>query len=209
MLKRLFLSLCLLAVSQATFAKPDNLAAEQVLRRGNGSEVQTLDPHKAEGVPASNILRDLYEGLTIEEPDGTVIPGAAESWEISDDGKVYTFKMRKNARWSNGDPVTAGDFVYGLRRSVDPATGSQYSQILAPILNAEAIIAGKKPVDSLGVEAIDDSTLKITLKAATPYLLGLLNHSTTYPVHKGSVEKNGDKFSRPCKLVGNGAYVLK
>ncbi|GBE06988.1 MAG TPA: peptide ABC transporter substrate-binding protein [Gammaproteobacteria bacterium] len=209
MLKRLFLSLCLLAVSQATFAKPDNLAAEQVLRRGNGSEVQTLDPHKAEGVPASNILRDLYEGLTIEKPDGTVIPGAAESWEISDDGKVYTFKMRKNARWSNGDPVTAGDFVYGLRRSVDPATGSQYSQILAPILNAEAIIAGKKPVDSLGVEAIDDSTLKITLKAATPYLLGLLNHSTTYPVHKGSVEKNGDKFSRPGKLVGNGAYVLK
>jgi len=80
MLKRLFLSLCLLAVSQATFAKPDNLAAEQVLRRGNGSEVQTLDPHKAEGVPASNILRDLYEGLTIEKPDGTVIPGAAESW---------------------------------------------------------------------------------------------------------------------------------
>jgi len=209
MLKRLFLSLCLLAVSQVTFAKPDNLAAEQVLRRGNGSEVQTLDPHKAEGVPASNILRDLYEGLTIEKPDGTVIPGAAESWEISDDGKVYTFKIRKNARWSNGDPVTAGDFVYGLRRSVDPATGSQYSQILAPILNAEAIIAGKKPVDSLGVEAIDDSTLKITLKAATPYLLGLLNHSTTYPVHKGSVEKNGDKFSRPGKLVGNGAYVLK
>jgi len=209
MLKNFLLPLCLLVASQTAFAKPDNLAAEQVLRRGNGSEVQTLDPHKAEGVPASNILRDLYEGLTIEKPDGTVIPGAAESWEISNDGTVYTFKMRKAARWSNGDPVTAGDFVFGLRRSVDPATGSQYSQILAPILNAEAIIAGKMPVDSLGVEAVDDLTLKITLKAATPYLLGLLNHSTTYPVHKGSVEKNGDKFSRPGKLVGNGAYVLK
>ena len=141
MLKRLCLYLCLLAVTQATFARPDNLADKQILRRGNGSEVQTLDPHKAEGVPASNILRDLYEGLTIESPDGKVIPGAAESWEISDDGKVYTFHIRKNARWSNGDPVTAGDFVYGLRRSVDPATGSQYSQILAPILNAEDIIA--------------------------------------------------------------------
>ncbi len=209
MLKRLSLSLCLLAVSQVTFAKSDNLATEQILRRGNGSEVQTLDPHKAEGVPASNILRDLYEGLTIESPDGTVIPGTAESWEISNDGKVYTFHIRKNAKWSNGDPVTAGDFVYGLRRSVNPATGSQYSQILAPILNAEAIIAGTKPVNSLGVAALDDKTLKITLKAATPYLLGLLNHSTTYPVHKGSVEKNGNKFSRPGKLVGNGAYVLK
>ena len=209
MLKKLGLVLFLFAVTANGFAKPDNLAEEQVLRRGNGSEVQTLDPHKAEGVPASNILRDLYEGLTIESPTGEVIPGAAESWEISDDGRVYTFRIRDNAKWSNGDPVTAADFVFGLRRSVDPATGSQYSQILAPILNAEDIIAGRKAVDSLGVEAIDDRTLKITLKAATPYLLGLLNHSTTYPVHKGSVEKHGDQFSRPGKLVGNGAYQLK
>ena len=209
MLKRLGLVLCLFAVTANGFAKPDNLAEEQVLRRGNGSEVQTLDPHKAEGVPASNILRDLYEGLTIESPAGEVIPGAAESWEISADGRIYTFNIRKNAKWSNGDPVTAHDFVFGLRRSVDPATGSQYSQILAPILNAEDVIAGRKAVDSLGVAAVDDRTLKITLKAATPYLLGLLNHSTTYPVHQGSVEKHGDQFSRPGKLVGNGAYQLK
>jgi oligopeptide transport system substrate-binding protein len=203
------LIVCLISFTQASFAKPGNLAEKQILRRGNGSEVQTLDPHKAEGVPASNILRDLYEGLTIESPDGKVIPGAAESWEISDDGRVYTFHIRKDARWSNGDPVTAADFVYGLRRSVDPATGSQYSQILAPILNTEDIISGKKPVDSMGVEAIDDHTLKITLKAATPYLLGLLNHSTTYPVHRGSVEQHGEQFSRPGKLVSNGAYMLK
>ena len=211
MLKKLgfTLMLCLIATSQASFAKPDNLAEKQILRRGNGSEVQTLDPHKAEGVPASNILRDLYEGLTIEDPDGKVIPGAAESWEISDDGTVYTFHMRKNGKWSNGDPVTAHDFVFGLRRSVDPATGSQYSQILAPILNTEAIIAGTKPVDSLGVAAVDDQTLQITLKAATPYLLGLLNHSTTYPVHQGNIKKHGGQFSRPGKLVGNGAYNLK
>ncbi len=209
MFNKLLLCLTLLTVSLPVFATPDNLAAEQVLRRGNGSEVQTLDPHKAEGVPASNILRDLYEGLTIESPDGTVIPGTAESWEISDDGRVYTFHIRKSAKWSNGDPVTAHDFVLGLRRSVDPATGSQYSQILAPILNAEDIITGKKPVDNLGVEAVDDHTLKMTLKAATPYLLGLLNHSTTYPVNQKNIEKNGDQFSRPGKLVGNGAYVLK
>ncbi len=104
----------------------------------------------------------------IEAPDGTVIPGTAESWEISDEGKTYVFHIRKNAKWSNGDPVTAHDFVYGLRRSVDPATASKYSQILAPILNAEDVIAGKQPVENLGVKALDDYTLEIRLKASTP-----------------------------------------
>jgi len=184
MIKHCYLILLLLlTVPTLLSARPDNLAAEQILHRGNGAEVQTLDPHKAEGVPASNILRDLYEGLTIEAPDGTVIPGAAESWEISADGRIYTFHIRKEARWSNSDPVTAEDFVFGLRRSADPATASQYSQILAPILHAEDVIAGKQPVENLAVEARDNHTLIITLKAATPYFLGLLNHSSTYPIH--------------------------
>lgn len=209
MSKHYFLSLLILLLIPALpFAKPQNLAEEQVLHRGNGSEVQTLDPHKAEGVPASNILRDLYEGLTIEAPDGKVTPGTAESWELSSDGKIYTFHIRKNAKWSNGDPVTAHDFVFGLRRSVDPATGSQYSQILAPILNAESVISGEMPVEKLGVEARDDHTLVVTLKAATPYFLGLLNHSTTYPVHAATVKKHGNHFSRPGKMVSNGAYRL-
>ena len=210
MLPRLWLLCLILSFSLQAEGKPDpaQLAGEQVLHRGNGAEVQTLDPHKAEGVPSSNILRDLYEGLTIEAPDGRVIPGAAESWQISDDGRTYTFHLRRNARWSNGDPVTAEDFVYGLRRSVAPATGSKYSQILAPILNAEEVIAGRKPPEALGVEAIDGHTLKITLKAATPYFLGLLNHSSTYPAHRPSVEKHGGQFSRPGKLVSNGAYRL-
>ena len=187
---------------------PENLAEEQILRRGNGTEVQTLDPHKAEGVPASNILRDLYEGLTIEAPDGKVIPGAAKSWDISEDGKIYTFHMDENGHWSNGDPVTAHDFVYGLRRSADPLTASKYSLILSPILNAEDVVAGKQPVENLAVKAIDDYTLEIELKAATPYFLGLLNHSSTYPAHRASVEQYGDQFSRPGKLVSNGAYKL-
>lgn len=197
-----------LTVSTLVDARPDNLAAEQILHRGNGAEVQTLDPHKAEGVPASNILRDLYEGLTIEAPDGKVIPGAAETWEISQDGRVYTFHIRENAKWSNGDPVTAHDFVFGLRRSADPATASQYSQILAPILHAEDVIAGKQPVENLAVEAMNDQTLVVTLKATTPYFLGLLNHSSTYPVHAASVQQYGNKFSRPGKMVSNGAYQL-
>ena len=184
------------------------LAAEQVFHRGNGTEPQTLDPHKAEGVPASNILRDLYEGLTIEAPDGKVIPGTARSWEISDDGRVYLFRLRRNARWSNGDTVTAHDFVFGLRRSVDPATASKYSLILAPIENAEAVIKGQLAPEELAVEAVDDHTLRISLKAPTPYFLGLLNHSSTYPVHRASVEAHGSQFSRPGKLVSNGAYRL-
>jgi len=211
MLKPLALLLSALALAfPVAHARPapEKLAAEQVLHRGNGSEVQTLDPHKAEGVPASNILRDLYEGLTIEAPDGAVIPGAAESWDISDDGTVYTFHIRADARWSNGDPVTAHDFVFGLRRSADPATGSKYSQILYPIVNAEAVVSGQLPPDQLGVLAVDDKTLEVRLKAPTPYFLGLLNHSTTYPVHKPSVLDHGEQFSRPGKMVSNGAYRL-
>jgi oligopeptide transport system substrate-binding protein len=184
------------------------LADHQVLHKGNGAEPQTLDPHRAEGVPSSNILRDLFEGLVAEAPDGELIPGAAESWQLSDDGKTYTFRLREAARWSNGDPLTAEDFVYGLRRSVDPKTLSQYSSILYPIKNAEAIVNGEQPAKVLGVAAPDKFTLVIELNSPAPYLLGLLTHSTTYPVHRASVEQFGVRFVRPGNLVSNGAYKL-
>jgi len=183
-------------------------AADQTLRVGNGAEPQTLDPHRAEGVPSSNILRDLFEGLTIEAPDGSVIPGVATHWDISADGRVYTFHLRDDARWSNGDPVTSADFVFGFRRSVDPATMSHYSTILEPIVNARQIINGKKPPEALGVQAPDAHTFVIRLTGPTPYLPGLLNHSTTYPVHRASVERYGNQFAREGRLIGNGAYRL-
>ncbi len=185
------------------------LAAEQVLNKSNGAEPQTLDPHRAEGVPASNILRDLFEGLVSEAPDGSLISGAAEAWQISDDGTVYTFTLRADGRWSNGDPVTAADFAYGIKRSVDPATLSQYSSILFPIVNAEQIVKGELPPDQLGVTALDDLTLEIRLIGPTPYFLGLLTHSTTYAVHRPSVEEFGNRFARAGQLVGNGAYRLE
>ena len=109
------------------------LSPTQVFRKDNGAEPGTLDPHRAEGVPASNVLRDLFEGLVMEDPSGAYISGAAESWSLSEDAKTYVFKMRENGKWSNGDVVTAEDFVYGLRRSVDPATLSNYSSMLYPI----------------------------------------------------------------------------
>ncbi len=183
-------------------------AAPQVLRKGNGPEVETLDPHKAEGVSSANVLRDLYEGLVAERPDATLTAGAAESWTLSADRMTYTFKLRQNVRWSNGDPVTAEDFVTGLRRSADPATGSNYSQILAPIANAEAVIEGKLSPDKLGVTAQDPHTLVIKLKGPTPYFLGLLVHSSTFPIHAASLKKFGAAFAQPGNLVTNGAYRL-
>ncbi len=185
------------------------LAESQVLRWGNGSEPQSLDPHGATGSPSSNIQRDLFEGLVNEAPNGDLEPGAAASWDISDDGVVYTFHLRPDARWSNGDPVTAEDWVFSLRRSLDPATLSQYTFIMSPIVNADAVAAGELPTSELGVRAIDDYTLEITLHSPTPYFLGLLTHSATYAVHRPSVEAHGNQFTRAGNLVSNGAFMLE
>ena len=188
---------------------PSVLADRQQMVRGNGEEPQTLDPHLAEGVPASNILRDLFEGLTTEAPDGTIIPGAAARWNISRDGLTYTFYLRRDGAWSNGDALTAEDFVYSMRRSANPATASNYATILYPIANARQILAGELPLERLGVESLDRFTLQITLNDPTPYFLNLLSHSSLYPVHRASVEAHGNRFSRPGNLVSNGAFMLK
>src|SRR5688572_3393291 len=184
------------------------LAERQVLYLGNGAELQSLDPHRSEDVSSSTVHRDIYEGLVNEAPNGDLVPGVAASWTISDDGKSYVFNLRPEARWSNGDPVTAEDFVFSLRRGVDPATVSVYSYILSPISNADDITAGKLAPDRLGVRAVDDHTLEITLANPTPYFLGLLTHSMSYPVHRASLEQHGEQFTRPGNLVGNGAFVL-
>ena len=190
-------------------ASGTELAKEQVFRKNNGAEPGSLDPHRAEGVPASNILRDLFEGLVIELPNGEYVPGVAESWSVSDDSKRYVFTIRKNAKWSNGDKLTAEDYVFSLKRSVDPKTLSNYSSMLYPIQNAREIVLGEKQADELGVYAESINTLVIELKEPTPYFLSLLTHSTTYPVHKASVEKLGALFTRPGNLISNGAFKLE
>lgn len=188
---------------------PGVLAEEQVLYRGNGEEPQTLDPHRAEGVPSANVLRDLFEGLTTESPSGEIIPGAAIRWNISRDGRTYTFYLRRDATWSNGDPLTADDFVYSLRRAADPRTAANSANMLLPILNAREVINGERPPVDLGVAALDEHSLQITLADPTPYFLGLLAHSIAFPVHRPSIEEHGDRFSRPGSLVSNGAFVLQ
>ena len=184
------------------------LSDVQVFKKNNGAEPGTLDPHRAEGVPASNVLRDLFEGLVGEKPNGEYIPGAAESWEISEDSKTYTFKIRRDAKWSNGDDVVAEDFVFSLRRSVDPQTLSNYSSMLYPIKNAREIVLGNLEPEALGVYSADLKTFVVELEEPTPYFLSLLTHSTTYPVHPKSIEKHGASFTRPGNLVTNGAFVL-
>ena len=199
---------CLAACGQqdATTAAGD--ASSIVLNRGNGGEPGTLDPHRNEEDGGGNILRDLYEGLTTDDPAAETIPGTAVSWEISADGLVYTFELREDARWSNGDPVVAEDFVAGIRRTVDPATASTYAQILYPILNAQAIAEGDMPPEELGIRALDPLRLEITLSAPTPYFLGLLSHSTAYPIHRPSLAEHGNQFARAGNLISNGPYRL-
>ena len=188
---------------------PEVLAEQQILRRGNGEEPRTLDPHRAQGVPSANILRDLFEGLTTEAPNGDIVPGAASRWNISRDGKEYTFYLDRKAQWSNGDALTADDFVYSFRRSADPATASNNALMLLPIENAAEVISGALPPEQLGVSALDRYSLQIRLTDATPYFLGLVAHSIAYPVHKASVEQLGDQFAREGNLVSNGAYLLQ
>ena len=179
------------------------------LLRANIAEPSTLDPHRAEGVSAANVLRDLYEGLVAETPGGSLEPGAAARWEVSDDGLTYRFYLREDGRWSNGDPVVAADFEAGIRRTADPATASSYAQILLPLENAAAVIGGDEPPEALGVEAIDDRTLEIRLERPTPYLLGLLTNTIAFPLHRESYAKLGDDFVKPGNLVSNGAYMLE
>ncbi|HKY90344.1 MAG TPA: peptide ABC transporter substrate-binding protein [Nevskiaceae bacterium] len=198
-----------LLVLLATLAVPLAIAADpSTLRKGNGPEPESLDPHKARSVSAQNVVRDLFEGLVGESPEGTLVPGAAEGWETSEDGRTWTFHLREGLRWSNGDPLTADDFAAGLRRSADPATGGRSPQILAPIENALAVVAGKLPSSQLGVEVLDTTTLRIRLASATPYFLGMLAHPATFPVHRDSLARDGTAFTSPGRLVSNGAYRL-
>ena len=184
------------------------LAEIQELRVNNGTEPESIDPHKTSGLAEANIIRQQLVGLVTTDANGKTIPAMAESWD-NVDNKEWTFKLR-DAKWSNGDPVTAEDFVYGMRRLVNPDTAAPYASYLgdARVLNAEKIVNGEMPVESLGVEAIDDKTLKITLTESVPYFVDMLFHTSTFPVHKATVEKFGDKWTQPENIVVNGPYKI-
>ena len=182
--------------------------AETVLHRGNAGEPQTFDQAHTSINVEEFVLKDLYEGLTVYDAGGAIVPGAAESWSVSADGMVYTFKLRATADWSDGSPVTAEDFAFSFRRVEDPKEAASYANILYPIKNAEKVNKGAVPIDQLGVRAVDAKTLEITLERPTPFVLELLAHQTALPVSKASVEKNGKAFVQPGTMVSNGAYRL-
>lgn len=182
----------------------------QKLVRNNGAEPQSLDPHKIEGVPEANLARDQFEGLVNIDLNGDIRPGVAESWE-HDDARVWRFNLRKDAKWSNGDPVTAHDFVYSWKRLVNPETASPYASYLqyAHIINVDEIVSGTADPETLGVKALDDHTFEVTLSEPIPYLDKLVGHTSVVPVHQATVEQYGNQWTQPKTFVSNGAYKLK
>ncbi|TIX88452.1 peptide ABC transporter substrate-binding protein [Rhizobium sp. P44RR-XXIV] len=173
----------------------------------NGGDPTSLDPQKISGDWENRIDGDIFEGLVTEDPKDNPIPGQAASWTISPDQKVYTFKLRDGIKWSDGQPVTAQDFVFAFQRLMDPKTAAQYAYLQYTIHNAEKINKGEiKDLTQLGVKAIDDKTLEITLENPTPYFLNALMHYTAYPLPKHVVEAKGDQWVKIGNIVTNGPY---
>ncbi|EPF18765.1 Periplasmic oligopeptide-binding protein precursor [Cedecea davisae] len=185
------------------------LAAKQELVRNNGSEPASLDPHKVESDVEGNIIGDFFDGLIRVKNDGTIEPHLADKWE-NQDNKVWTFHLRPGIKWSNGEPITAQDVVWSWKRLVDPKTGSPYATYpgTMQIENANDIAEGKKPVDSLGVKALDSSTVQVTLNQPTSAFLLMLGHTSMVPVSEAAVEKFGDKWTQPANFVSSGPYKL-
>ncbi len=208
-----YVALLLIALVSVTLGScgdsRDDQAGLTVLHRGLSSDPETLDPQKGRSVQAADVLRDIGEGLVGYTANGDIVPAAADSWEISKDGLTYVFHIRRDARWSNGEPLTAGHFVLGLRRLVDPATAAFYAAAVVDIVNAEDIIAGERPPSELGVVAADKRTLLISLARPVPYLLGLLAHPSTFPAHPGTIDEQGKVGAAAAGRLSNGAYKVE
>jgi oligopeptide transport system substrate-binding protein len=197
-----------LASCQGKPQRPACPAGKTCFEFGLDVEPATLDPHKANLVSEGWVLGDLMEGLTTEAPDASPMPGGATDWQTSPDGLVWTFHLRRNARWSDGVPVTAVDYVYGLQRVLDPKVASIYAYLVYVIKGGQAISDGKAALDTLGARALDPYTLQLTLEHPAPYLPELLKHQSFYPAPKHAVEKYGDGWVAPGRYVSNGPYKL-
>ncbi|PHM56551.1 ABC transporter substrate-binding protein [Xenorhabdus sp. KK7.4] len=186
------------------------LAEKQEVTINNGVEVVSLDPHVVEGGPETNVIRNLFEGLVTTDLNGETVPGVAEKWE-NKGYQVWTFYLRKDAKWSDGKPVTAQDFVYSWRRLSDPKVGSPYASYLqyTYMLNADDILQGTKSPEQLGVKALDEQRFQVTLSRPVPYLINMLSHTPLKPVRQDVVEKFGIKWTSPENFIGNGSYILK
>ena len=176
------------------------------------TEVQSLDPQVATDGTSFEVIADYTDGLMQMDADGQAVPAIAESYDLSDDGLTYTFHLRTHAKWSNGTPVTAADFVFGWQRAVDPDVASEYAYMLSDIgqiKNAAEIIAGEKDKSELGVTAVDDNTLQVELNVPVSYFTSLMYFPTFYPVNEEFFTSCGDTFATsPETVLSNGAFVL-
>lgn len=188
----------------------EQLAEEQVFTYRLLDGIPSLDPQMMEDVMGFAFARDLFEGLLNQDEDGNLVPGVAKSWDVNDTNDVYTFHLREDAKWSNGDPVTAHDFVYAWQRSIDPELASPYAWYveLMAIENASEILAGEKDKSELGVRAVDDYTFEVSLTTPLPYFASMTVLATVFPVHKETVEKYGTDWTQAGNMVSNGAYKL-
>ena len=176
----------------------------------NGAEPETLDPAIITGQPEGRVVNALFEGLCAYDADGRAVPGVAESWEVSPDARTYTFRLRSDARWSDGRPVTAHDFLRSWQRALTPATGSQYNYQLFPIRNAQAFAEGKvREFSEVGVRAPDERTLVVELENPTPYFLELCAFPTLHPVPTDLIARVGDDWIKPAHIISNGAFTLE
>ena len=182
-------------------------AGERCLEYGNGADPISLNPQIATATNESAVLRELFEGMFTDGPDGAPVKGVAQSYEVSPDGLVWTFHLRPDAVWSDGRPLTANDFVFAYRHMLDPKTGSTYSYLLYVIKNGQAVNGGT-PAETLGAKALDAHTLQLTLEHPASYLPQLMKHQSFYPIPEHVVRRWGEKWATPGKLVGNGAYLL-
>ena len=199
--------------SPALAASPmagEKLADNQTFTYSIIDEFTSVDPQIVEDVSGSDIIRDLFEGLFNQDKEGNLVPGVATSYDVSDDKLTYTFHLRDNAKWSDGKPVTAGDFVYAWRRLADPNTASPYQWFISimSLKNGDAVQAGDLPPEELGVKALDDQTLEVTLSQPIPYFVLTTTHASTFPTPKWVIDKYGVDWTKPGNIVSNGAYVL-
>ena len=186
-------------------------SSEKILKVAKDTELASMDQHIATDGLSFEVIAATIEGLYTSDADGNAIPAIAKSYDVSEDGLVYTFHLREDAKWSNGDPVTANDFVYAWRRLVDPNTASEYAFIMdvAGVKNAASVNAGEASLEELGVKAVDDYTLEVTLALPVPYFLQLMTFPSFFPMNEAFVTEKGAEYAQsPDGLLANGPFKM-
>ena len=196
------------ASTSSSTTTPGDLAADQTLRININTEPPSIDPNLATDTTSVKVVNNVFEGLVHIDYEGNVFPGAAEKWEVSDDGLTYTFHLRGTDKWTNGDVVTSQDFKDSWLRILDPATAADYAYMLYVIKGAEEFNAGEGKAEDVAIDATDPKVLKVTLVGKTPWFVPMMAHQAFFPIPKKTVDEFGDKWTEPANIVTNGPFKL-